>query len=135
MSTVDNRIVSMQFDNAAFESKLGATIGSLDALKKSLDFSNSQKNIGDLENTGKNFNMGNMGGAVDGISGKFLALATVGITALATITAKAVESGLAFAKSFTFQPVMDGFHEFETNMNSIPPSCQTRSPRAPRLTT
>jgi tape measure domain-containing protein len=119
MSTVDDRIVSMQFDNGAFETKLGETIRSLDGLKKSLDFSTSQKNIGDLENAGKNFSMGNMGGAVDGISTKFLALATVGITALANITTKAVESGLAFVKSFSFQPIMDGFHEFETNMNSI----------------
>jgi tape measure domain-containing protein len=119
MSTVDNRIVSMQFDNGAFESKLGETMKSLDSLKKSLDFSNSQKNLGDLENAGKNFNMGNMGGVVEGISGKFLALATVGVTALATITAKAVSSGAAFVNSFSFQPIMDGFHEFETNMNSI----------------
>lgn len=119
MSSVDNRVVSMQFDNGTFESKLGETIKSIDGLKKSLDFSESQRKLGDLENAGKNFNMGNMGGVVEGISGKFLALATVGVTALATITSKAISSGAAFVNSFSFQPIMDGFREFETNMNSI----------------
>lgn len=119
MSSVDDRIVSMKFDNGAFEQKLGDTMKSLDSLKKSLDFSNSQKNLGDLENAGKNFNMGNMGGVVEGISGKFLALTTVAVTALATITAKAVQSGAQFISAFTFKPIMDGFAEFETNMNSI----------------
>lgn len=119
MSTVDNRVVQMQFDNGSFEAKLGETMRSIAGLKTSLDFSNSQKNIGDLENAGKNFNMGNMGGAVDGISAKFLALATVGVTALATITQKAVSSALQFTNSFTLAPITAGYKEFETNMGSI----------------
>lgn len=114
MSSVDDRIVSMQFQNAQFEQKLGDTLKSLDQLNKGLDFTNAQRNLGDLTNASNRFDMGHIGDAVQGVSAKFLALATVGITAISNITNRAVDAGLAFVKSFAFGPIMDGFHEMET---------------------
>jgi hypothetical protein len=38
MASVDNRIVSMQFDNAEFEKKVSNTIKSLEELEKKLTF-------------------------------------------------------------------------------------------------
>lgn len=119
MSGVDDRVVHMQFDNAEFERRLASTLSSIATLQKSLDFSNSRKGLDDLSAAGSRFNMGDLAGKVEGVSGKFLALATVGITTLANITTKALQSGAAVVKAFTFAPVMDGFHEFETNMGSI----------------
>lgn len=117
--TVENRIVSINFDNAAFQSKLSQTIVSLDNLKKSLDFANSKKSLADLSNAGKNFDMGRMADTVDKIGSRFSALGMAGVTALATITSRAVSSGAQFLKSFTMGPIIAGFQEFETNMNSI----------------
>lgn len=117
--SVDDRIVSMKFDNAVFEQKLSHTIQSLDKLRASLDFANSKRGLDDLSRAGNTFNMGNMGGVIDGISGKFLALSTVAVTALATITSHAISAGSRMLGAFTFTPITDGFREFETNMNSI----------------
>lgn len=119
MSSVDDRIVEMKFDNAAFQQKLGDTLKSLDDLKKGLNFDASKKGLSELADAGNKFNMGNMAGAIEGVSGKFLALTTVGITALATLTTKAISAASQFVSAFTFKPIMDGFQEFETNMNSI----------------
>jgi tape measure domain-containing protein len=120
MSGVDNRIVSMQFDNAAFEQKMAETLKNLDKLNQSLSgLSGSKHGLDELSNAGKNFDMGDMGGKVEGVSAKFLALTTIAVTALATITAKAVSAGAHMLSSFSFAPIMDGFREFETNMGSI----------------
>jgi tape measure domain-containing protein len=119
VSSVDNKIVSMQFDNAAFESKISATIKSLDALTKSLDMASTKKGLEDLSTATKGFNVGDMTSAIEGVSNKFLALSTIGITALANITTKAIATGAQLVKSLTLEPVMQGFQEYETNMNSI----------------
>jgi len=119
LAEVDDRIVAMKFDNAAFEQKLTDTIASLDKLRQSLDFANSRRGLDELSTAGKNFDMGDMEGKVGGVGAKFLALTTIGVTALATITAHAVTAGAQMVKSFSFGPIIDGFHEFETNMGSI----------------
>lgn len=117
--TIDNRTVQMQFDNATFESKISHTMASLDKLNKSLDFTNANKSMGDLGKTAQGFHLGGMASAVEGISAKFLAMSTIAITALANITNKAVDAGIRIAKSLTIEPIMEGFREYETNLNSI----------------
>lgn len=116
---IDNKVVSLTFDNASFQSKVGDTLSTLDKLKQSLNFSKGKESMGELQSAASKFNMGPMGSAVEGISTKFLALATVGITALANITNRAVDAGISIAKSLTLTPVMDGFQEYETNIGSI----------------
>lgn len=117
--SIDDRVVSMQFDNQAFERNIATTLTSLGKLQKSLDFANSTRNMNELQAASSRFNLSGMGSAVEGISTKFLALSTIAITTLATITAKAIETGTRMAGAFTFKPVVDGFQEYETNMNSI----------------
>ena len=164
MSTIDNRIIHMTFDNAKFERDIAQSIKSLDTLKRSMDFSHLSKSFGNIgENlkfkasldTGQftnkiadalgdiqkvqsklefgassrslaglsdqvsKFNMSPVVNGVAGVSKKFLALATIGITALAQIASRAVQTGIDMATSLTTDPINDGFREMETNMNSI----------------
>lgn len=115
MSSVDQRIVEMKFDNGQFEKGVAETSKTLEALKKGLN-PDSLKGLGDA--AGK-FNLGPVGDAVEGVSAKFAALATIGITALANITNRAIDAGIQMAKSLTLQPIMDGFAEYELKMGSI----------------
>lgn len=119
MAGADDRVVSMQFDNAVFEQRMAETLKSLDGLKKSLDFDASKRGLDDLAKTGQGFHMGSMAEGVEGISKKFLAMSTIGITALATITSKAVSAGVSIAKSLSLDLAMAGFHEYETKLGSI----------------
>lgn len=119
MSSIDDRIVSMKFDNVAFQKNIGDTLKSLDKLRQSLDFTNSTRGMNELSSAGKSFNMAGMATAVESVSGKFLALTTIGITALATITSHAITAAGRFAKAFTFAPVISGFDEYETQLNSV----------------
>jgi hypothetical protein len=109
MGSVDDRVVAMKFDNAAFENKVGATIASLSKLKSSLDFTSSTKNLGDLQNATKGFSLSGIGEAVTDIASKFNAMGVVAATVISNITRAAIEAGTSIAKAFTIDPLSDGF--------------------------
>ena len=65
MSSVDNRVVNMEFNNKAFEQGVAQTLKSIERLKESLNFKNSSKSISDLEKSVKNLNTSNLTKAVN----------------------------------------------------------------------
>jgi len=119
MPSTEDRIVSMQFDNRSFEANIQQTISSLEALKKNLNFSGSEKGLDSLAKSVNGFDMSTIGSSVDAIAAKFTALGVIGVSALASITNKAVEAGLSLAKSLSIGPLVAGFQEYETNIQSV----------------
>lgn len=119
MASVDNRVVRMEFDNAAFEKKLQSTLSLLGQLDKALKFTGAHKGLADVSAAAKKVNLAPIGTAVNGISAGFLALSTVAVTALATITHAAITAGGQMVKSLSLTPVLDGFKEYELNIGSI----------------
>lgn len=106
MSSVDNRIVNMTFNNKDFERNAAQSTKTLDGLERS------------LANTGKSKGLSSFGDGVSQVSSKFSAMQVIGVTALATITSKAVSAGLNIVKSLTIAPLVQGFQEYQTNLNS-----------------
>lgn len=119
MSTIDERIVQMQFDNRQFESGVQTSIKSLDKLKKGLDLDKAADSLNNLDKAGKSFSIANISTGVDTISSKFSALGIVGITALQNITNSAINTGKRLLSSLTIDPVKTGLNEYETKMNAI----------------
>lgn len=119
MPSTDDRVVAMHFDNAAFEHKIAGTIASLDKLKTSLDFTHSQKGLSDLKSAGNNFDLHGMSSAIENISSKFSAMGAVAFSVINSIVQQATQAGLQIANSLSIGPMVGGFQEYETNMNSI----------------
>ena len=117
--TVDERVVSMQFDNKNFESNVKTTMSTLDKLKKSLNLEKSAKGLENINSAAKNCNLSPMANAVESVKSKFSALEVMGITALANITNSAVNYGKRLISAFTVDPIRTGFQEFELKMGSI----------------
>lgn len=122
MSSIDNRIVNMEFNNKGFESGVATTLESLKKLNESLKmktetggFSKITESISNLKNSG----LGSLGSGVEEVSNKFSAMRVVAMTALANITNSAVNAGKRLVKSLTIEPITSGFSEYETKMNSI----------------
>lgn len=63
--------------------------------------------------------MGVLEGGVTAVSGKFIALTTIAVTALSNITNRAINAGTAWVKSFSTAPIMDGLNEYQTTLQSI----------------
>lgn len=119
VSSIDERVVSMQFDNKQFEAGVSKTLGSLDSLNKGLKLEGATKGLNDLDQAAKRFSLANISDSLGAITDKFKALSVVGITALVNIANKAVNAGEQLIHSLTVEPIMQGLHEYETNLNSI----------------
>ena len=72
--TVDERIVSMQFDNKNFESNVKTSMGTLEKLKKSLKLTEAAKGLENVSNAAKKFDIKPMGNGVEAVKMKFSAL-------------------------------------------------------------
>lgn len=91
MSGVDNRIVSMEFDNASFERKLGTTLASLDKLQKSLLLSQGAKGFENVNAAANRVDLSHIANAVDHISGRFSAMGAVGFSVIQNLTSSALD--------------------------------------------
>lgn len=93
-------------------------VGALDKLKGALSFG-GVKSLGDLGAPVAAGHINTLGASVEGVSAKFLALTTIAVTSLSTITRHAIDTGTQFVKSLSVDPITQGFGEFELKMGSI----------------
>ncbi len=118
-TTIDNRVVEMQFDNKNFESNVKTTLGTLDKLKQSLNLSGASKGLENVSAAAKKCDLAPMGSAVETVRYKFSALEVMAVTALANITNSAVNAGKRIASALTIAPIKSGLQEYETQINAV----------------
>ncbi|GHU53987.1 hypothetical protein AGMMS49975_13570 [Clostridia bacterium] len=106
MSSIDNRIVEMVFNNRQFEDGIQTSIKSLDSLNKGLTATGHGNALSALQ------------AGVETISERFSALGVIGVTALMNITNRAVDAGVALAKSLSVDQITAGFNKFEEKTKS-----------------
>lgn len=110
MSSTDDRIVRMHFDNKTFMKNASDTQKALADTNAAVDGAGKSKGLLDL-----NSQMGTVG-----VTASKMAIVTT--TALATIANKATNVAINMAKSLTFDPIRQGFLEYEsllTKQNTI----------------
>ena len=107
MSSVDERVVEMKFDNGQFENGIKTSMKSLENLDKTLNNGSSKKSLAEIEN------------GVSKISDRFSTLGIVATTAIANIANRLTNMLISTMKSFTIEPILDGFREYETKINSV----------------
>ena len=118
-TTIDQRVVEMQFDNRHFENNVSTTMSSLEKLKSSLNMSGAAKGFEEIDGAARKVDMSGLGAAVETVRMKFSALQVMGVTALANITNSAVNAGKRIVSSLTIDPIKSGFSEYELKMGSI----------------
>ena len=117
--TVDERVVSMQFDNKHFESNVQTTMSTLDKLKQKLHLDGASKGLENVDAAAKKVDMSGLSNGVETVRAKFSALDVMGVTALANITNSAVEAGKKIVSALTIDPIKTGFEEYETQINAV----------------
>ena len=116
---VDDRVVSMEFDNCNIEKNVKTSMSTLERLKQALNFKGASKGLEAVDNASKKVNFSTMSKAVDEIGVKFNAMQIIATTALANITNAAVNAGKQMVEAMTLRPVTTGFQEYETQIGSI----------------
>lgn len=119
MATVDDRVVSMAFENSKFESGVRTTLSSLDKLKAALKFGDAGKGLQGISTAAKKTDLSPITRGLDAINAKFGALRVAGVAVLSSIAVNASQAGMQLVKSFTLDPVIGGLHEYEGQIQSI----------------
>jgi tape measure domain-containing protein len=122
---IDEKIVVMRLDNSDFTKNAADTTSKLGLLRDSLNkipgvnLGKTAQELGQIQNAANSTTMDKLAGSVQSIAGRFTNLGIIGVTALTNIANKAVNAGLALAKSLTIAPITAGFGEYETKIGSI----------------
>ena len=117
MSSVDERIVKMVFDNSEFTSKIASTISSLTQLNKATDQIANNSGSG-LSAMGKAFEQAEITSTRAGFHIQDVWLKVASILEY-QVAGKIVQVGKDIANAMTFKGIADGFNEYELKMGSI----------------
>lgn len=119
MSTVDNRVVQMEFENKNFERNAKESMKTLKKLDDSLEFKNGAKSFKDVEDAAKALNFEPVKEAVNDVKKQFNALNAVATKIVYNITDAVTGSAKKMLKSLTIDPIMSGYSKYEEKTASV----------------
>lgn len=119
MSSVENRVVELEMRNSSLEKGAKESIKTLDKLDKALGLKNGKRSFEDVEKAAEKCNFEPLLKAADTVTERFSTLGIIGVRALERITDKAVDAGLALAKSLTIDQITAGYSKYEQKTASV----------------
>ena len=117
--TIDEKVVSMRFDNRNFESNVKTTLSSIENLNKSLKFDNAGKGLENLNTSINRCNFSSLNSSIDKVGLKFNALYSIADQAFRNMTNSAYNAGKNILSALTIDPVKTGLAEYETQINAV----------------
>ena len=87
---VDERVVSMEFDNKRFESNVKTSMSTIDKLKKSLNFDSATKSFSELDKAVSNLSFENIASGIETLSRRFSTFGIVGMRVIENLTDSAM---------------------------------------------
>lgn len=106
-TTVDNRVVEMQFNNENFEKNVKTSMNTLEKLKAALKLDGQTKGLNEVSKAASKVSFDGMTGGLETVKTKFSALQIVGITTLQEITKAALTAGKNIASNL-ITPLISG---------------------------
>lgn len=122
MSSIDQRVVEMKFDNQQFAKGTADSISALDKLKSALNLDGAAKGLANLSAAGNNFSLANLGNSVDSIASRFTGMQAVALGALAAIGSSVTNLGITIAQKLgasATNAVRDGFSDYNEKLTSV----------------
>lgn len=144
--SIENKVVSLELDDSKFTSRVDGVLRNVDRLKSGMNFKQStdgldgvgkaaqdaSNRMGNIADSVKNVNTSivhnsttaaaatsNVGAAAKISSSSFSMLAGAASVAMGNIASKALMAGGSVLSSFTFGPILDGFKEYENQLNAV----------------
>lgn len=120
MSTsIEQRIVEMKFDNAAFAKGVDSTIQDLDKLDKATKFEGGKNGLKQLQVAADQVNFKHLLSSIDGIQDSLNRMQSFGFQVFQSLQQKAIDWGVSMVKSLSVDQIAGGFNEYELKMDSI----------------
>ncbi|MBQ6446475.1 MAG: hypothetical protein IJJ10_03300 [Bacillus sp. (in: Bacteria)] len=115
MSSRDERIVELEFDNKSFEAGVSNTLKSLETLKNSLNFDGTSKGLNNLEKSINSMDFSNLEAGIQNIGNRFSTLGIAGMTVIQDLTSTVMNAGKKLVSS-TFGQVLTGGYSRASNI-------------------
>lgn len=124
---IDEELVRLRMDNSDFVKKASESTSIFQKLKDAFSkggksSSTLDKSVKSAENLGKavkGVDMGALGKAIDTVNSRFSVMGQIASNVLSNITNRVTNAAMNISKGLTMTPMIDGFQEYELNMNSI----------------
>ncbi|MCC8049704.1 MAG: tape measure protein [Clostridiales bacterium] len=119
MSSVDERIVKMTFDNDEFEQGIKESSDSLTKFKQSLSKDTSATTLDNVSNTLSKMNFNSVLSGIESMTSRFSVFGISAATVIQDVTRKIESMADALVSAVTTEPVSAGWDEYELKMNSV----------------
>ena len=120
MSTsIEQRIVEMKFDNAAFSKGVDSTIQDLDKLDKATKFEGGKNGLKQLQVAADQVNFKQVLSGIEGIQSSLNRMQSFGFQVFQNLSNQAVNWATSMVKSLSVDQIAGGFKEYELKMDSI----------------
>lgn len=116
---IDERVVSMKFDNRQFERNAATTISTLDKLKEKLRFDGFSKGIDEVGKAANRLDLSHMERGADAVGVKFDAMSMVAMSAINRLVNHAMSAGERMVKSLTIDPVTTGWSKYAQKTSAV----------------
>lgn len=119
MSTIEDKVVSLKFDNKQFQSGVAESLQSVEKLNTGLKMEGATQGLDNVANSARRLTFGEAISGAGNLISNMSVLGVSGIAALGGIASKAVSVGTDLIKSLSIEPALDGFQEYEMQLNSV----------------
>lgn len=98
---VDEKVVSMKFDNKQFEANVKTSMGTIDKLKSSLNFKGASKSLEDLEKASKKVSFDDIAASVQRLENRFSVFGIAGMRVVEQFTDSVIDSVRRISRAAT----------------------------------
>lgn len=119
VEVMDNKIVSLQFDNKNFEANVAQSMSTLEKLQKSLKLKDASKGFEDIENAAKKIDVTPVEKQIDKIERVFNAKTAIMFSVVSRFTNRVADKIESVFRKFTIEPVKQGWDEYGLKIQSV----------------
>ena len=119
MSSIDERVVRMEFDNKQFESGVSTTMSTLEKLNDALKFRNAAIGFDDIQKASASLNFAPLNDSIWQVQQNFSLLGEFARNIFDRISNSVIDLGSNIVREMTVAPLQAGFSEYELMMDSV----------------
>lgn len=118
MAKIDERIVSLKFKADQFLSGIKSSLDGLRQLDDGLNKNISASGLNQISSAVKNIDLESLGVAAENVGSRFSIMANAASVAIGNLASNVISQAASMVKSFTLDPIIDGFKEYELQLNA-----------------
>ena len=113
------KVLEIKFNNRNFEKNAEQSISTIEALKKSLNFSNVAKGFSNVADGIRSLDFSPVGETLDSVRIKFSLWEAIAVNAISKVADKVVDLGVKMVKSLSVDQLTEGWGKYESKVSSV----------------